>query len=105
MRSLITLGGNVARRKAPADQPDALIYSEDGSQWAVFCALCPRQLGKVYVDRNTALWRAHEHLEHSHALLRVWIGHDRPAHLQLVQGALPLIIAHDRTLTTDRWAR
>lgn len=91
------------RRGKETDQADALVYTDEPSQWLVFCVLCPRELPRVHRTRGEALWAAHEHLRFTHGLRRVRVDQETPAHRQAVQDALPLVLAHDRTLPTDRW--
>lgn len=92
----------MARKKPPADQPDAVVSSEDGRRWVVFCRLCVRTRGKDLTRKADARQYATEHLEHSHGLVRVWVTCERPGYRAMVDAALPLVIEHDLTLPTDR---
>lgn len=91
----------MARRKTADDRPDALVYVNEGRRWAVFCVLCPRELPGDRLSRSEAEHRALEHLRYTHGLRRSWVELDTPAHRAAVQDALPLVVAHDRTLPTD----
>lgn len=91
----------MSRSKPPDDQPDCVVASDDGRQWLVFCSLCPRTLGKGLTRRADAVAYAHEHLEHSHGLMRVWIEQHRPGFRAAVQDAIPGILAH-HTQRIDR---
>lgn len=93
----------MARRGNPADRPDAFVWIGDSGRWETFCTLCPRALPGSRGTRYEAADRACEHLHYTHGLRRVWVDRNTPAHLQAVQAALPLVVAHDRTLSTDRW--
>jgi hypothetical protein len=92
-------------RKRVNDTPDAVLSSDTGQAWIVFCTLCTRALGGPPLQRADALYRAHEHLEHSHGLLRVFVFTERPGYRRAVDVALPLVVAHDLTLPADRHAR
>lgn len=91
----------MARKKAPDDQPDAVVYSDQGGTWGVLCTLCPRTLTREWSGSGAAREHATEHLRHTHGLDRVWIDQHRPGYRQAVQMALPLIVEHDLTLTSD----
>lgn len=93
----------MARRGKPEERPDALVYVNEGRRWAVFCTLCPRELRGTRATSWEAQSLATEHLRYSHGLLRVYVDRDTPEHRRAVQEALPLVVAHDRTLATDRW--
>lgn len=92
----------MARVKPPEDQADAVLTSETGREWLVFCRLCPRTLGKGLTRQADARQYAIEHLEHSHGLFRVWVKRERVGYQAMVNEALPLVVAHDLTLATDR---
>lgn len=95
----------MGRTKEPEDQPDAVLMTNDDNRWEVFCVLCPRTLHGSTPLRSEARWVASEHLEFSHGLKRVWIDSFRPGYRNIVQMALPLIVAHDLTLATDPLGR
>lgn len=92
--------GDVTKRKVE-DTPDAVLSSENGVAWHVTCTLCVRTLGRASHDRPTALWRAREHLATVHALRRIYVEVERPGYQRAVSVALPLVVAHDRTLPSD----
>lgn len=94
----------MAKAKGPADQPDALVHSDDGQEWSVFCTLCTRELGGVRTHRDLAHRFAREHLGVSHGLRRIWVDEHRPGYREAVQTALELALPHHRTLTTDHRA-
>lgn len=75
--------------------------SETGRKWAVFCSLCPRTLGKDLSRRADARQYACEHLETAHGLSRVWVSQLRIGYVEMVQTALPLVVAHNLTLASD----
>lgn len=79
------------------------MFVGDSGLWETFCALCPRQLPGGRRTHHEAFGRAVEHLRYTHGMVRVFVARDTPAHREAVQEALPLVVAHDRTLPTDRW--
>lgn len=91
----------MTRAKAPDDQPDCMLMTDDGGKWEVFCTHCARTLTRTYASAPFARDRAVEHLVTSHDLRRVWIDQFRPGYRQVVAMALPLIVEHDLTLSSD----
>lgn len=85
----------MARKKDPADKPDAITSKDEDGLWRITCLLCPRTLGQSFVDRHLAYHKAGGHLEHSHGLTRIWIDEHPFGYRKMVQDAIPGIVAHN----------
>lgn len=91
----------MARKAVPADKPDAITYKdEDHLSWQVTCCLCPRTLMGEWV-RDAAYRKAVDHLKYTHGLDRIWIDVHPHGYKQMVQDALPLIVAHDMQVASE----
>lgn len=91
----------MARGKAPADRPDAIVYREEDGQWYATCLLCPRTLTQWSDDRRFTWYYVREHLKYSHGLDRIWVDEHTYGYKQMVQDALPLIVAHDLQVASE----
>lgn len=77
------------------EQPDAFVYLDDAGNRIVLCAHCTVARTMATADAGYAFHNAQQHLWSTHSLRRTWIDYSDPRYRDMVNVALPLVLAHN----------
>lgn len=91
----------MARRTSALEKPDAVVYLVNDGFWQYLCGECGRVGNVDMPNEMVAYFKCKEHLKLSHGMDRVWIDTQREGYRELVQLALPGVVAHNLQ-TPDR---
>lgn len=84
-------------KRATREQPDAFVYQLETGALARLCRHCTTTRTFEHRDQGAVFREAQLHLWSSHSQRRVWIDFSDPRHRDMVNIALPIVLASNTT--------